>query len=171
MPAGVALNQALDHHWGDDLAWDCGVLPAWSFVFVLSLKELNTSILLVTPSSNVLSTLIYDVYQEGSFASLSALVRIQAVMAAVALALHRSAQALPCRLWYGGRNVSLESVRKVQTGLQSFRSMRRIEARRKKARPLRLRFSQSLASLRQRLSQAMVRSTIQRLGRTVNPLP
>ena len=45
--------------------------------------------------------------------------------------------------------------------------MRRIEARRKKARPLRLRFSQSLASLRQRLSQAMVRSTIQRLGRTV----
>ena len=32
--------------------------------------------------------------------------------------------------------------------------MRRIEARRKKARPLRLRFSQSLASLRQRLSHA-----------------
>jgi hypothetical protein len=31
---------------------------------------------------------------------------------------------------------ALESVRKVQTGLQSFRSMRRIEARRKKARPL-----------------------------------
>jgi hypothetical protein len=47
--------------------------------------------------------------------------------------------------------------------------MRRIEARRKKASPLRLRFSQSFASLRQRLSQAMVRSTIQRLGRTVNP--
>ena len=64
-----------------------GLIAAWSFVFVLSLKELNTSILLVTPSSNVLSTLIYDVYQEGSFATLSALVLIQAVMAAVALAL------------------------------------------------------------------------------------
>jgi hypothetical protein len=63
----------------------------------------------------------------------------------------------------------LESVRKDQTELQSFRSMRRIEARRKKARPLRLRFSQSFASLRQRLSQAMVRSKIQRLGRTTNP--
>jgi iron(III) transport system permease protein len=64
-----------------------GLIAAWSFVFVLSLKELNTSILLVTPSSNVLSTLIYDVYQEGSFATLSALVLIQAAMAAVALAL------------------------------------------------------------------------------------
>ena len=64
-----------------------GLIAAWSFVFVLSLKELNTSILLVTPNSNVLSTLIYDVYQEGSFATLSALVLIQAVMAAVALAL------------------------------------------------------------------------------------
>jgi hypothetical protein len=41
--------------------------------------------------------------------------------------------------------------------------MRRIEARRKKASALRLRFSQSLVSLRQRLSQAMVRSTTQRL--------
>src|SRR5262245_55288561 len=53
--------------------------------------------------------------------------------------------------------------------LHSFRSMNRIEARRRKARPLRLRFSQSFASRRQRLSQAMVRSTIQRFGRTANP--
>jgi len=64
----------------------------------------------------------------------------------------------------------LESVREHQVGLQSFRSMSRIEARRKKASALRLRFSQSFASLRQRLSQAMVRSTIQRLGNTANPL-
>src|SRR6266436_5631579 len=48
--------------------------------------------------------------------------------------------------------------------------MRRIDARRKNASAFRLRFSQSLASLRQRLSQAMVRSTIQRLGNTTNPL-
>src|SRR3981081_1711307 len=65
---------------------------------------------------------------------------------------------------------SLESVRRLQAGLHSFLSMRRIEARRKKASAFRLRFSQSLASLRQRLSQAMVRSTIQRLGKTTNPL-
>src|SRR6266852_3688065 len=66
--------------------------------------------------------------------------------------------------------VMLESVRRLQAGLQSFLSMRRIEARRKNARAFRLRHSQSLAKRRQRLSQAMVRSTIQRLGKTTNPL-
>src|SRR5262247_677030 len=63
----------------------------------------------------------------------------------------------------------LESVRKHQAGLQSFRSMRRIEASRRNASALQLRFSQSLASLRQRLSQAKVRSTTQRRGSTTNP--
>src|SRR5271165_1906460 len=62
------------------------------------------------------------------------------------------------------------SVRKHHAGLQSFRSMRRIEARRKNANATRLRFSQSLASLRQRLSHASVRSITQRLGSTTNPL-
>src|SRR6266849_11056600 len=64
----------------------------------------------------------------------------------------------------------LESVRRLQAGLQSFLSMRRIEARRKKAKAFRLRHSQSFAKRRQRLSQAIVRSTIQRLGKTTNPL-
>src|SRR5262249_2062921 len=63
----------------------------------------------------------------------------------------------------------LESVRKHQAGLQSFRRMGRIEASRRNASALRLRFSQSFASLRQRLSQAKVRSTIQRRGSTTNP--
>lgn len=48
-----------------------------------------------------------------------------------------------------------------------------MEARRKKASALRLRHSQSLASLasrRQRLSHARVRSTIQRLGTTLKPM-
>src|SRR5260370_40798658 len=64
----------------------------------------------------------------------------------------------------------LESVRQLCHGLQSFRSMNRIEASLRKARALRLRHSQSLASRRQRLSHAMVRSTIQRFGRTTKPL-
>src|SRR5262249_42173878 len=67
------------------------------------------------------------------------------------------------------KHLVLESVRKHQAGLQSFRSMRRIEASRRNASALRLRFSQSFASLRQRLSQAKVRSTIQRRGSTTNP--
>src|ERR1700677_1579891 len=64
----------------------------------------------------------------------------------------------------------LESVRRLQAGLQSFLSMRRIDARRKNAKAFRLRHSQSLAKRRQRLSHAMVRSTIQRLGKTTKPL-
>ncbi len=64
----------------------------------------------------------------------------------------------------------LESVRRLHEGLQSFLSMSRIEARWRKARALWLRFSQSLAGRRQRLNQAMERSTIQRLGSTTKPL-
>src|SRR3977135_4484026 len=73
------------------------------------------------------------------------------------------------RDWFTRLVALSESVRRLQDGLQSFLSMRRIEARRKNASAFRLRFSQSLASLRQRLSHAMVRSTIQRLGKTTNP--
>ena len=62
-----------------------------------------------------------------------------------------------------------ESVRGLYVGLQSFRSMSRMDASLMKASALRLRFSQSLASRRQRLSQAMVRSTTQRLGWTTKP--
>ena len=48
--------------------------------------------------------------------------------------------------------------------------MRRIDASLRKASALRLRFSQSLANRRQRLSQPMVRSTIHRFGSTTKPL-
>ena len=63
-----------------------------------------------------------------------------------------------------------ELVRKVHTGLQSFRSIRRIDASCRNARALRLRLSKSLARRRQRLSHAKVRSTTQRIGRTTKPL-
>jgi hypothetical protein len=64
----------------------------------------------------------------------------------------------------------LESVPRLHAGLQSFLSISRMEARRRKASALWLRFSQSLARRRQRPSQAIVRSTIHRLGRTTKPL-
>src|SRR5271156_2389393 len=60
----------------------------------------------------------------------------------------------------------LESVREHHLELHSFRVMRRMEASLRKASALRLRHSQSLASLRHRPSQAKVRSTIHRLGKT-----
>jgi len=45
-----------------------------------------------------------------------------------------------------------------------------MEASLRKASPVRLRFSQSLANRRHRLSHAMVRSTIQRFGSATKPL-
>ena len=63
-----------------------------------------------------------------------------------------------------------ESVRRLHEGIQSFLSIRRMDARRMNASALWLRFSQSFASRRQRPNQPMVRSTIQRLGRTTKPL-
>jgi ferredoxin len=77
---------------------------------------------------------------------------------------------VPARSWHE-RNLMApyfaaycRSVRKVDYWLQSFLSMRRIEARRKNAKALRVRFSNSLASRRHRLSQVKVRSTTQRWG-------
>jgi iron(III) transport system permease protein len=64
-----------------------GLLAAWAFVFILSIKELNTSILLVTSKTNVLATLIYDIYQEGFYVKLSALVIVESVVIIVTLAL------------------------------------------------------------------------------------
>ncbi len=62
--------------------------------------------------------------------------------------------------------LALEFVREHHLELHSFRVMRRMEASLRKASALRLRHSQSLASLRHRPSQAKVRSTIHRLGKT-----
>src|SRR5271154_2339780 len=63
-------------------------------------------------------------------------------------------------------DIALESVREHHLELHSFRVMRRMEASLRKASALRLRHSQSLASLRHRPSQAKVRSTIHRFGKT-----
>lgn len=67
------------------------------------------------------------------------------------------------------QSLLLESVRRDHAGLHSFLSMSLIEARRRKARPLRLRFSQSFANRLHRPSQAKVRSTTHLLGRTTKP--
>ena len=53
--------------------------------------------------------------------------------------------------------------------LLSFLSISRMDASLTNARALRVRFSKSFANRRHRLSQANVRSTTQRLGKTLNP--
>jgi hypothetical protein len=69
----------------------------------------------------------------------------------------------------GSTEEVLESVRRDHAGLHSFLSMSLIDARRRNARPRRLRFSQSLARRLHRPSHANVRSTTHRLGKTMKP--
>ena len=64
---------------------------------------------------------------------------------------------------------ALESVRRDHAGLHSFLSMSLIEARRRNASALRLKFSQSLARRLHRPNHANVRSTTHRFGRATNP--
>ena len=69
-----------------------------------------------------------------------------------------------------GLHLISESVRKVLQGLHSLLSIIRIAASRRNASALCVRFSNSLASRRHRLSHARVRSTTHRRGRTSKPL-
>ena len=69
---------------------------------------------------------------------------------------------------YGVVKLALESVQDHILCWQSLLSISRTDAQRRNAEAFRLRHSQSLLRRRQRFSQAMVRSTIQRLGSTTN---
>jgi hypothetical protein len=60
-----------------------------ALLFVAFTRELSASILLYSPKLEVLSVVIYDMYQEGGFRALSALTMLQIVIAMAALALAR----------------------------------------------------------------------------------
>src|ERR1019366_6349812 len=76
------------------------------------------------------------------------------------------AKRTPCLI---SRFAVSESVRDHSFALPGLRSMNRIDANNRNARAFLLRYSQSWARRRHRLSQAKVRSTTQRLGRRTNP--
>jgi iron(III) transport system permease protein len=64
-----------------------GIAAGWALLFVAFTRELSASILLYSPKLEVLSVVIYDMYQEGGFRALSALTMLQIVIAMAALAL------------------------------------------------------------------------------------
>ena len=156
MPDVAAMNEAAPREeWGTDLNGN----PVGPYVRVLVLKMLD---------ANTMDRFAFVTSSVGGSIAVGDLSDKTKVMRRL-----NGANVTPvvsCSITNFKTRFSLKSVREHQAGLQSFRSMRRIDARRKNASALRLRFSQSLASLRQRLSQAMVRSTTQRRGSTTNPL-
>lgn len=50
-----------------------GFLAGWIYIAVVSLRELSTSILLYTQQSIVLSILVFDLWEDGLYSSVSAL--------------------------------------------------------------------------------------------------
>ena len=71
-------------------------------LFVAFTRELSASILLYSPKLEVLSVVIYDMYQEGGFRALSALTMLQIVIAMLVAARHlrhRAEVLYPTVLW------------------------------------------------------------------------
>jgi iron(III) transport system permease protein len=64
-----------------------GLAAGWALLFVAYTRELSASILLYSPKLEVLSVVIYTMYQEGGFRTLSALTMLQVAIAVVVLIL------------------------------------------------------------------------------------
>ncbi len=63
-----------------------GIFAGWSLLFVAFTRELSASILLFSPNQEVLSVVIFDMYGEGRFRTLSALTTLQILISVGALA-------------------------------------------------------------------------------------
>ena len=75
-----------------------GLAAAWLYVFVLSLRELSSSILLYSPGNDVLAVRIWESYNQGRFAELSALgILLVAAFAVASFAAYRVAMRLRTR--------------------------------------------------------------------------
>ncbi|MCX6069428.1 MAG: ABC transporter permease subunit, partial [Chloroflexi bacterium] len=66
-----------------------GLLVAWTFVFVHSLQELNTSILLYTQGTEVISVMVFKLNEMGYFEAIAALSLITVTLAMTILLIMR----------------------------------------------------------------------------------
>jgi iron(III) transport system permease protein len=65
------------------------LMAAWTLIFVLALQEVNSSILLYTSRTVVLSVAVFDLWEAGNLSALAALSVIQLVITFLILALVR----------------------------------------------------------------------------------
>jgi iron(III) transport system permease protein len=57
-----------------------GVIAAWCFIFIGVIRELSASIILFTPSTKVMSVVIFDLKEEGQFGAIAVLGLVMLVM-------------------------------------------------------------------------------------------
>jgi iron(III) transport system permease protein len=50
-----------------------GLIASWCFVFIGVIRELSASIILFTPSTKVMSVVIFDLKEEGQFGAIAVL--------------------------------------------------------------------------------------------------
>ncbi|GAA1268232.1 iron ABC transporter permease [Pseudonocardia aurantiaca] len=63
-----------------------GLIAGWSYVFMVSVRELGSSVLLYSPGTEVLSIMIWEQYENGNFVQLSALGVLMIVLMSVIVA-------------------------------------------------------------------------------------
>ncbi len=66
-----------------------GLLVAWTLVFVPTLQEMSTSILLYTQGTEVISVMIYKLNEMGQFEAISALALVTVTFAMIVLIIMR----------------------------------------------------------------------------------
>ncbi|MGH7346791.1 MAG: ABC transporter permease, partial [Candidatus Rokuibacteriota bacterium] len=57
-----------------------GIIAAWCFIFIGVIRELSASIILFTPSTKVMSVVIFDLKEEGQFGAIAVLGIVMLVM-------------------------------------------------------------------------------------------
>ncbi len=63
---------------------------AWIYIFLLAMKELSVALMLYSPGTRILATLIFDQYQAGRITEMAAFgITVSAILAVVALVFHR----------------------------------------------------------------------------------
>ena len=62
----------------------------WIYIFLLAMKELSVALMLYSPGSRILATLIFDQYQAGRYNEMAAFgISVTAILGLVALVFHR----------------------------------------------------------------------------------
>ncbi len=64
-----------------------GIIAAWCFIFIGVIRELSASIILFTPSTKVMSVVIFDLKEEGQFGAIAVLGLVMLFMTFATVAL------------------------------------------------------------------------------------
>ena len=68
-----------------------GIIAAWCFIFIGVIRELSASIILFTPTTKVMSVVIFDLKEEGQFGAIAVLGLVMLALTFVTVAVVQAA--------------------------------------------------------------------------------